>query len=375
MAIVWVGVGTGDADQLTRRAWDVLTSADRLVVQDHSLLGLARSVTATADRPGGVPVEVAEGRWWATASGLVAFLVRGDGLGPFGTGGSPAGEPRPVDDRPPLDDIVVGVAADAEERAVRRLVEEGVDLASARPLRGLTVVVTRAAEQAGGLATPLVRLGARVVELPTIRIGEPADGGAGLDAALASPSRYDWVVVTSVNGARAVSRRVPDARRLAGVRLAAIGPATAQALAEAHLPPDLVPPRFVAESLLEVFPSGSGRVLLARAAVARDVLPDGLRERGWTVDVVEAYRTAPARPADDALERLAGADVACFTAPSTFEQFLELAGRSRLAPAVACIGPVTAAAVRAAGITPAVVAPVHTIPGLVDALITWARNR
>jgi uroporphyrinogen III methyltransferase/synthase len=246
-------------------------------------------------------------------------------------------------------------------------------------LRGLEVVVTRAATQAGELSRPLARLGARVVELPTIRIDGPADGGAALDAAVTAavgtPPHYDWLIVTSANGAAAVLSRLPDARRLAGVRLAAIGPATAAVLAAAHLPADLVPPRFVAESLLEVFPEGPGRILLARAAVARDVLPDGLRAAGWAVDVVEAYRTATPTPHPEALDAVAGADVVCFTAPSTFERFLTLVGRDRLPPVVDCIGPVTADAVRAAGIDVTVEASVHTVPGLLDALVTWARRR
>ena len=265
-----------------------------------------------------------------------------------------------------------GTAPDAAERALALLGALGADLDAVRPLRGLGVVVTRAAAQAEELARPLRRLGARVVELPTIRIEPPADGGAALAAALADPARYDWLVITSVNGARAVLDRLPDARRLAGVRLAAIGPATAAVLEAAHLPPDLVPPRYVAESLLDAFPAGGGRVLVARAAVARDVLPEGLRRAGWEVDVVEAYRTVAGRPSPAALDAAGAADVVCFTAPSTFERFLALAGAERLAPAVACIGPVTAAAVQAAGIEPAVVAAVHTVPGLVDALADWA---
>ncbi|MPY95360.1 MAG: HemD protein, partial [Acidimicrobiia bacterium] len=252
------------------------------------------------------------------------------------------------------------------------------DRAATRPLLGLRVVVTRAAEQAGELSSRLRRLGALVVELPTIRVEGPADGGAALGAALESLAGGDWLVLTSANGARRVLDLVPDARGLDGVRLAAIGPATADVLAGAHLPPDLVPARYVAESLLEELPEppadGSARVVLARAAVARDTLPAGLRARGWRVVVVEAYRTVPAAPSPEAVEAASRADVVCFTAPSTFDRFVELAGLERLSPTVACIGPVTAAAVRARGLEPTVVATEYTVAGLVEALARWARG-
>lgn len=370
VTVVRVGAGAGVPDLLTVEARDLLARADRVLLDDEALRPLAEAVAASPDRVEPAPAATPGGRPGpgdaAVPDGLVVHLVAGDGL-------PVASTPGPFGLRP--DDLVPGTAPDAARRALALLEAQGVDLDAVRPLRDLTVVVTRAAAQGEELARPLRRLGALVVEVPTIRVEPPADGGAALDAALAEVARYDWLVVTSVNGARAVLDRLPDARRLAGVRLAAIGPATAAVLAAAHLPADLVPPRYVAESLLEVFPPGGGRVLVARAAVARDVLPDGLRRTGRPVDVVEAYRTLPGRPSPTALAAAAEADVACFTAPSTFERFLALAGRDALAPVVACIGPVTAAAVEAAGVAPAVVAPVHTIPGLLDALVDWARAR
>ncbi|MCB1013903.1 MAG: uroporphyrinogen-III synthase, partial [Acidimicrobiales bacterium] len=125
-------------------------------------------------------------------------------------------------------------------------------------------------------------------------------------------------------------------------------------------------------SLLAAFPAppaGGGRVLLPRAAVARDVLPDGLRAAGWQVDVVEAYRTVTASPTAREREAAATADVITFTASSTVERYLEVKGDDPVPPVVACIGPVTADTARAHGLTVDVVADEHTIPGLVAALV------
>jgi uroporphyrinogen III methyltransferase / synthase len=244
-----------------------------------------------------------------------------------------------------------------------------------RPLHGTTVVVTRAAEQAGSLSDRLRQRGAAVIEVPTIRIEGPADGGAGLDDAVGRISSFDWVVVTSANGARSLCSRLRDARDLAGVKIAAIGSATAAELAQAGLVADLVPDRFVAESLLEIFPAppvtgqGSGRVLLPRAAVARDVLPDGLAAEGWDVEVVEAYRTAPATVDPTMRARIARADAITFTSASTVRNFVEAAGFDAVPPLVAAIGPITAAAAREDGIEVSVVAAEHTLDGLVDALV------
>ena len=238
-----------------------------------------------------------------------------------------------------------------------------------RPLFGRTVVVTRTAEQAGELSGRLRRLGAQVLEVPTIAVTEPADGGAALRDAVARVADYEWVVLTSPNGARRFCAELRDGRDLAGVRLAAIGPGTADVLAEHHLVCDLVPERFVAEGLLEVFPAPSGRntVLLARAEVARDVLPEGLAAAGWDVDVVTAYRTQPAQVTAGTAEQVAAADAITFTSSSTVTNFI--ATGAPVPPVVAAIGPVTAATAQEAGLTVTVEAGVHTLDGLVDALV------
>jgi uroporphyrinogen-III synthase len=153
--------------------------------------------------------------------------------------------------------------------------------------------------------------------------------------------------------------------------VAAIGPGTADRLAASNVVADLVPERFVAESMLEAFPSGTGRVLLPRAAVARDVLPTGLEAKGWTVDVVEAYRTERVVPRPETLAAAAAADAITFTSSSTVTNYLAVTGESGVPPVVACIGPVTAATARAAGLTVTIEADVHTVDGLIDALVAW----
>lgn len=241
-----------------------------------------------------------------------------------------------------------------------------------RPLLGRSVVVTRAPGQASELAVRLREQGAAVVEVPTIDVVDPRDGGAALRSAMASPGAYDWLVVTSPNGARRMLAELRDARDLAGVQLAAIGPGTARVLSEHHLSVDLVPERYVAEGLLEAFPDppvDGGRVLLARAEVARDVLPDGLRARGWAVDVVDAYRTVPAPVDDEARDRARGADAITFTSASAVTNFVAAAGADAVAPVVAVIGPVTAAAARDLGVEVTVEAAEHTLDGLVEALV------
>ena len=243
-----------------------------------------------------------------------------------------------------------------------------------RPLFGKRVVVTRAREQASALVKALEWAGASTVELAAIEITEPADGGAALRAAAAGASGgvYDWVVLTSVNGATRFLDELRDARALGGVSVAAIGPGTAAALAARNIVADLVPEEYVAESLLAAFPAPpadrGGRVLLPRAAVARDVLPEGLRAAGWQVDVVEAYRTVTAAPTPAEREAAATADIITFTASSTVERYLEIKGDDPVPPLVACIGPITAETARAHGLHVDVVAAEHTIPGLVAAL-------
>jgi len=179
-------------------------------------------------------------------------------------------------------------------------------------------------------------------------------------------------VLTSPNGAERFVACLRDARDLGSARVAAIGPGTSAALARHHLVADLVPERYVAEGLLDALAAtsdGPRRALVPRAAVARDVLPDGLRALGWEVDVVEAYRTRPVAPSADQREAVAAADAITFTSSSTVTNFVEAFGVGALPPLVACIGPVTSATARELGIDPTVEASEHTIDGLVAALV------
>jgi uroporphyrinogen III methyltransferase/synthase len=239
-----------------------------------------------------------------------------------------------------------------------------------RPLFGRRVVVTRAREQASGLAERLRALGAEVVHLPTIRIADPADGGAALAAAATRARDYDWVAFTSANAVERFFAHLNDARALADVRVAAVGQATALALAGRGVVADLVPPRAVASALAEAFPAGTGRVLLPQAALADDVLSSGLAAKGWSVDVVEAYRTLPVTPLPEVAAAAAKADAVAFTSSSTVENYVDAVGAGGVPPVVACIGPVTAATARRRGLEVTVVADEHSVDGLVAALMS-----
>lgn len=233
------------------------------------------------------------------------------------------------------------------------------------------VAVTRAAAQSDQLSAWLRDAGFAPVPVPVIEIAPPADGGAELRAAAdrLAAGAYEWMIATSVN---TVDRLVAVASAPPWpVRAAAIGPATAQRLDRAGQRVELVPGRYVAEGLLDAFGSlnrSPGRVLLPRAAVARDALPDGLRRLGYQVDVVEAYRTVRPQLGDNDRTAIQGCDIVTFTSPSTVHNFVDLLGRDALPPVVACIGPVTAAACAEHEIPVTVEAAIHTMAGLVQAL-------
>lgn len=245
-----------------------------------------------------------------------------------------------------------------------------------RPLHGKRVVVTRARAQASGLAAALRALGAEVVELPAIRISPRIDSDE-VKRAVDAIQSYALICLTSPNGVRLLFQALEeaglDARALAGATVAAIGPGTAQALAQRGIAADVVPERFVAEALVEALEpvEVAGRpVLIARAAEARDVLPDALGERGAKVDVVAVYETEREDPPDDAIEAAQSADYITFTSSSTVRNLVDAMG-SRLPSAarVVSIGPITSEAARAAGLDVAVEAKRHDIDGLIEALL------
>jgi uroporphyrinogen III methyltransferase/synthase len=245
------------------------------------------------------------------------------------------------------------------------------------PLFGKRIVVTRAKGQAEALSARLRALGADVVELPTIEIRPAADSGP-LDRAVAALACYDWLIFTSANGVRFFLDRLDhsttDLRSLRA-KICAIGPATRAAVEALHLKVDLMGKEYVAEGLLEAFAShdlAGKRVLLPRAAVARDLVPIELTRRGAQVDVVEAYRTVvPEDAADQAAAVLTRKpDCITFTSSSTVQNFVAIAGATALEGLkVATIGPVTSETARALGITVTVEAHPFTIDGLVTAIL------
>lgn len=254
-------------------------------------------------------------------------------------------------------------------------------------LAGRTILVTRARHQAGQLSEKLRVLGAEVVEIPAIEI-VPPESYAELDRALKKlsqlPSRYQWLIVTSANGAKALRERMEaagiEARAFAGLKIAAVGSATAQALRDMGLEVAVTPAEYVAESLVDVLGDQvrGQRVLLARAAVARDVIPDALRARGATVDVVDAYRTVIPGDSVTTVRTLFGEnggapDAATFTSSSTVTNFLNLLREAGVdAPKTmraVSIGPITSKTLRENGWEPAAEADPHDLGGLVAAVV------
>lgn len=251
------------------------------------------------------------------------------------------------------------------------------------PLAGRRILVVRPAAQGLASAEVLRAAGAESVLVPLIELRPPGDGGAALADAARRLGEYRWLVCTSANGADLLLEALGDATLPPGLRVAAIGPATAAALAAGGMTVSLVPERYVAESLLEAFPApaatatggdvgGAGRILLVRAAIARDVLPDGLRAMGWSVDVVAAYRAEPRILAAAERAAVAGCDTVIFTSPSVVDAFCDQPEPLPVPETVAAIGPVTAAAARRRNLTVHVEAGEHTIEGLVASLAAHA---
>ena len=284
----------------------------------------------------------------------------------------------------PLRDLPQAVASAAMKPPATVIIGEVVRLRDRLnwyerlPLFGQRVVITRAQGQAGEMASKLRSLGADAVELPAIAIHPAADYTA-LDGAIAKLEQYDWLIFTSANGVRffldRLDRSPSDPRALRG-KICAIGPATRSALEQAHLKADVMPETYVAEALvaaLDPYDLNRARVLLPRAAVARDVIPIELGRRGALVDVVEAYRTQAPEFAHQMSREVFSkkADWVTFTSSSTVRNFLAIAGRGVLEGVrIASIGPVTSDVLRKHGLEVTVEAEEFTIDGLVRAIVS-----
>ena len=278
---------------------------------------------------------------------------------------------------------MVAAASHIPRREVAPVPDQRMKSRTARDtdvIRGKRVLVTRPRAQSSALVQRLRALGAEPVLFPTIRITSPSDGYTALDQALHEIASFDWIVFTSVNGVKHVWQRLTwlgiDPHLLQGVRLAAIGPATAKALRARGMHVEVMPERYVAEALLTVIPTPTTqRFLLPRADAARGALRTGLQAAGAVVVEVHAYCTVPVAPSRRALATLeAGIDVLTFTSSSTVQHFVQQLGHQRahaLAAGgrVVVIGPITADTAREFGLRVDVVATEYTIPGLIEAVI------
>ena len=252
-------------------------------------------------------------------------------------------------------------------------------------LRGKRILVTRARSQALSLVQRIESLGGEVVEFPTIEIRPPESYGP-LDQAIKQIASYDWLIFTSANGVEQFLNRFEKLGKniadLAGIEVGAIGPETAKRLTAAHIQPSLVPKQYQAEGILEALISetvlGKG-ILIPRAAKARDILPETLRQWGARVDVVEAYQTVLPQIDVSALCQLlreGTIDMVTFTSSSTVTNFAAMLRDQDLPrllsrAVIVCIGPITRKTVEDLGMRSEVVSEEFTIPGLVSAMVDY----
>lgn len=252
-------------------------------------------------------------------------------------------------------------------------------------LAGKRVVITRARSQAGELARRIEELGGEVLEFPTIEIQPPVDYGP-LDRAIEQLDSYDWAFFTSVNGVDYFLARMRHFHKnlecLEPIKLVAIGPETARRLEQAGIRPFLVPKKYQAEGILEGLRAEEirgKRILIPRAAKAREILPDTLRQWGSTVDVVEVYRTTV--PKNDTVKllqmlRQKKIDMITFTSSSTVAHFARLFAAENIAElmrktVIACIGPITGQTVVDFGLHADVISEEYTVAGLVRAIVSY----
>ncbi len=250
-------------------------------------------------------------------------------------------------------------------------------------LQGKRIIVSRAKEQAGSLSNLLNAEGAEVVEIPFIEI-RPAQSYEALDKAIENLLAYDWLILTSANGVKALFSRLEKQGKseadLLHLKVVAIGPATRKAIEKHGIPVDIMPEEYVAEAVVEELRGQvkGERVLLVRAKVARDVIPNALRELGARVHVMEAYETVvPESSRTAILEALKSERkpyAITFTSSSTVKNFVELVGPEALQSALldgvklASIGPVTSATLKEFGLRPDIEAKEYTVSGLTEAI-------
>jgi uroporphyrinogen-III synthase len=240
-----------------------------------------------------------------------------------------------------------------------------------RTLAGRTILVTRPAEQADPLVRALEQRGARVLVAPTIRLVPARSAALTSTLKELAAGRFDWITLTSRTTVDVLRERLGSPRDVRA-KVAVIGEGTASAFRRwAHRRPDLQPTTFTTTALARAFPRGSGRVLCARTDIAPEGLEVALERKGWEAVRVDAYRTILAtslpRESRDAFRR-GDVDAVTFTSASTVRGFVKALGAAKGTPKVVCIGPVTAAAARDAGLRPAAVAEPHTVDGLIAAL-------
>ncbi len=257
------------------------------------------------------------------------------------------------------------------------------------PLAGKKILITRAREQSGDFATLLKKLGAEVIEFPTIQIVPPTTW-KGFDRAIDQLNAYDWIIFTSANGVNFFFERLSEKREdrdlPSSLKVCAIGPATAHQLKERGIQVDYVPKEFVAEAVLKGFKGmivKGKRILLARVKEARDILPQGLREMGAKVDVIEVYRTIKPKGGAKRLRQLltdGGIDAITFTSSSTVTNFIDLLKKEDVKKflkgiAIACIGPITAQTAKKLGMEAHIQPKEYTIPALVQAISNYFVNK
>ncbi|MEY8566227.1 uroporphyrinogen-III synthase [Corynebacterium sp.] len=375
----YTGIATGDgyttvdlrSDATTEIDWDGIAAAPKplILTAGPSDLPLITAELKRRDVAGSTPATVTS---HATTRRQRSYDVTLDTLKSVVAASGPLAKEGEMPQ-----ELVVTVGAQASRRSKYSWWEN-------RSLYGWTVLVPRAKDQAGPMSARLASHGAIPIEVPTISV-EPPRSPAQMERAIKGlvDGRYHWIVFTSVNAVKAVWEKLAefglDARALAGVRVAAVGAKTAQAVRDLGITPELLPKANArnASGLVDVFPAYDedldpvDRVLLPRADIATDTLVDGLVELGWSVEDVVAYRTVRAAPPSQEVRDMiksGGFDAVCFTSSSTVKNLVGIAGKPHTRTIIACIGPMAAQTAREHGLRVDVMPEVAGVPELVDAL-------